>query len=86
MNEIDKTLYGLKIGQIGIVYDIKCDGKAKRRLQDIGFTKGAKVFCAFKSPFGEPTAYRVKDTTIALRDEQSKNIIIECKGEDILWD
>lgn len=81
-----KTLYELKIGQCGIVNNVNADEKIKRRLQDIGFIKGAEVLCAFKSPFGEPTAYRIKGTTIALRDEQSKNIIIQYKKEDILWD
>ena len=81
-----KTLYELKIGECGIVNNINADEKIKRRLQDIGFIKGAEVLCAFKSPFGEPTAYRIKGTTIALRDEQSKNIIIQYKKEDILWD
>ena len=81
-----KTLYELNIGQHGTVIDITADEKIKRRLQDIGFIKGAEVLCAFKSPFGEPTAYRIKGTTIALRDEQSKNILIKYKKEDILWD
>lgn len=73
----NKTLYELKIGQIGSIVDITADEKTKRRLQDIGFIKGTDVLCAFKSPFGEPTAYRIKGTTIALRDEQSNKIIIQ---------
>jgi ferrous iron transport protein A len=46
----------------------------KRRLLDLGFVPGCEVTVLQKSPLGDPTAYRVCNTTIALRKEESDHI------------
>jgi Fe2+ transport system protein FeoA len=43
-------------------------------------TPGVIVERAFTSPFGEPTAYRVRGALIALREEQANQIEIEPLG------
>lgn len=50
------------------------DGTMKRRLLDLGFVPGCKISVLQKSPLGDPTAYRVSNTTIALRKEESDHI------------
>jgi ferrous iron transport protein A len=50
------------------------DGTMKRRLLDLGFVPGCEITVLQKSPLGDPTAYRVCNTTIALRREESDNI------------
>ena len=52
-------------------------GDSRRRLLDLGFVKGAKVSIDLVNPFGEPTAYLIKGTTIALRDDQAIKILIK---------
>jgi len=47
-----------------------------RRLQDIGFIPGTAVTCLQRSPLGDPTAYRIRGTVIALRREDAKNILL----------
>lgn len=47
-----------------------------RRLQELGFVKNAEVECLFKSFCGDPVAYKVKGSTIALRNNDAKNILI----------
>ncbi|AGT31796.1 iron transporter FeoA [Geobacillus genomosp. 3] len=46
----------------------------KRRLLDLGFVPGGEVEIGQKSPLGDPTAYHVCGTTVALRKEESDNI------------
>ena len=46
----------------------------KRRLLDLGFVPGGEVKVGQRSPLGDPTAYRVCGTTIALRKEESDYI------------
>ena len=41
------------------------------------FTKGSKIECFLKSSFNGPVAYKIKNTTIALRKCDSKKINIE---------
>ena len=42
-----------------------------------GLSPGAKIKLLFKSPFGNPCAYEVLGTVIALRHEDAKNIYVK---------
>ncbi|WML39890.1 FeoA family protein [Neobacillus sp. OS1-2] len=53
---------------------LNLDGVMRRRLLDLGFVKGAMVEVVRKSPLGDPIAFRVSQTTIALRKEESSRI------------
>ena len=44
---------------------------------DLGFTKGTTIIPVLKSPFGDPTAYEVRGSIIALREEDSCLIDID---------
>ncbi|MBO5453660.1 MAG: ferrous iron transport protein A [Clostridia bacterium] len=55
----------------------------KRRLKDLGFVKNATVTCLYKSFSGDPTAYRIKGSVIALRNADAKKIIVNTpEGKD----
>ncbi len=55
----------------------RCRGAERRRLLDLGIVAGTVVEAELISPSGDPTAYRVRDTLIALRSEQAALITIE---------
>ncbi len=52
-------------------------GESRRRLLDLGFVKGASVSIALTNPLGEPNAYLIKGTSIALRNDQAAKILIK---------
>jgi DtxR family Mn-dependent transcriptional regulator len=54
-----------------------CHGAERRRLLDLGFVAGTPVEVEMTSPAGDPTAYRVRGTVIALRREQAGLIWVE---------
>lgn len=54
--------------------DPNCRGFSRRRLMDLGLTPGAEVSVALDNTFGDPRAFRVRGTTIALRREQANFI------------
>lgn len=54
--------------------DSNCRGFSRRRLMDLGLTPGAKVSVVLDNTFGDPRAFRIRDTTIALRAEQARLI------------
>ena len=60
-----------------IVTDISHDKGLLRRILDIGIIKGAKIERLFCSPFGDPTAYCIKNSVIALRRTESDKIFVE---------
>ncbi len=75
-----RLLSDLEQDEAGVVMglDDACRGLTRRRLLDLGFTPGAEVVVDLTSPFGEPRAYRVRGTRIALRREQAGMVLLEC--------
>ncbi len=53
-----------------------CRGAERRRLLDLGFVPGTTISVEMPSPTGDPTAYLVRGTMIALRREQARMIRI----------
>lgn len=60
-----------------VTLSLTCRGVERRRMLDLGFVSGSKIQAEFISPGGDPTAYRVKDSLIALRREQADQVYIE---------
>lgn len=63
-----------KKGNLIQITSLNLDGVMRRRLLDLGFVAGAMVEVIRKSPLGDPIAFRVSQTTIALRKEESSRI------------
>jgi DtxR family Mn-dependent transcriptional regulator len=53
-----------------------CSAAERRRLLDMGFVPDTLVEVEMISPSGDPTAYRIRGTQIALRREQSSLIYV----------
>ncbi len=68
----------LKQGETAEIVRIKkeCRRITRRRLLDLGFVKGAQVKVYLQSIFKDPVSYEIKDSYIALRSDQAKNILI----------
>ena len=71
----------MKKGEYGKIKELNNSGDIRRRLMDIGFIAGSPVGCIGKSPLGDPTAYLIKGAVIALRAEDSSEIMIEYDSE-----
>lgn len=71
-----RKLSSLKEGESSIIEKVKINGAMKCRLYELGFTNGTQVECVQRSFSGDPTAYYVKGTVIALRKEISDGIIV----------
>ncbi|MDR7071066.1 FeoA family protein [Fictibacillus barbaricus] len=63
-----------KVGSFIRITSMDIDGVMRRRLLDLGFVPGAVVEVIRRSPLGDPMAFRVSQTTIALRKEESIRI------------
>lgn len=57
-------------------------GKDTARLRDLGFVENELVTCLFPSVFGDPVAYRVRDTVVALRGRDAGQIACIPVGGD----
>ena len=76
------TLDKVKLGKEVIIQEIHCSGETKRRMLDLGMIKGTKIKPLLKSPLGDPTAYKVRGTLMAIRQEEAKQIEISCYSNE----
>lgn len=57
--------------------DPACRGFVRRRLLDLGFTPGARLQTELSTFAGDPRAYRLRGTTIALRRDQAERVLVK---------
>ncbi len=81
---VTETLTGLiplaelhtgRSGEI-ISLDDACQGYSRRRLMDLGFTQGARIKAALSTFAGDPRAYEIRGTLVALRRDQSRLVYV----------
>jgi len=77
-------LSGLKENEIAEIIGISKEsrGESRRRLLDLGFVKGSKIKIDLLNPLGDPNAYLIKGTSIALRKDQASKILIKKLNND----
>lgn len=71
------TLDKLKTGCAATVKQIYNESAERRRLMDLGILPGTRIENVMSSPLGDPVAYRVRSSIVALRNEQARLIEIE---------
>ena len=72
-----ENLSQLPLNKNGKIYKIECDEGIKRRLLDMGLVKGTNIVPILVSPSGDPRAFLVRGTIIAIRKEDAKDIKIK---------
>ncbi len=60
-----------------IALDEACQGFTRRRFLDLGLTPGTTIYPELLNAFGDPRAYRVRGTLIALRKDQADQIWVQ---------
>lgn len=68
------TLDTLDRDELAVIVAVDSRGEARRRLMDLGFLPGTEIRVGMSSPLGDPTAYIVRGSTIALRRAQARTV------------
>ncbi len=71
---MDTALIDLAEGGSGVIGDIDVNVGSRGRLMDLGLTPGARVTCLFSAPSGDPRAYLIRGSAIALRREDAAGV------------
>lgn len=71
---VSLSLADLSIGSAGRIVSLELGGLLRRRILDLGMVPGTQVRCVRKSPSGDPIAFQVRGSIIALRTEDLKKI------------
>ncbi|HBT94802.1 MAG TPA: ferrous iron transport protein A [Coriobacteriia bacterium] len=69
-----KTLDTVKTGETVSVSKLSGDGAIKRRLMDMGITKGTSIFVRKLAPLGDPVEVTVRGYELSLRRAEAKLI------------
>jgi DtxR family Mn-dependent transcriptional regulator len=79
-----KRLSELAVGAEAEVVELDslCRGFSRRRLLDLGLTRDAKIEAALENTFGDPRAFRIRGTLIALRAEQAAHVWVKVKAAE----
>ena len=75
--DLMKNLNDLKLGEEARINNICCNETIARRLMDLGIVENTKITPILKSPSGNPRAYEVRGSVIAIRCEEAENIGIK---------
>ncbi len=72
-----KTINDLKPGDETRVIRIHGSGPLRKRVLDMGLTKGATIMAIKKAPLGDPVEIRVRDYDLSLRNSEAKIVEVE---------
>jgi len=78
-NEVEamNTLKDVKVGETVTVKRLHGEGAVRRRIMDMGITKGTQVHIRKLAPLGDPIEVNVRGYELSLRKEDAGNIEIE---------
>lgn len=72
-----RTLKDAKIGETVKIVKLHGEGAVKRRIMDMGITKGVEVTIRKVAPLGDPVEVTVRNYELSIRKSDAENIEIE---------
>ena len=72
-----KTLKDVQVGETVTVAKLHGEGPVKRRIMDMGLTKGTKVYVRKVAPLGDPMALPVRNYELSVRKADAEMIEVE---------
>ena len=75
-----KTLKQAKVGETVKVVKLHGEGAVKRRIMDMGITKGVEIYIRKVAPLGDPVEITVRNYELSLRKADAEMIEVESFG------
>ena len=72
-----KTLRDAKIGETVKVVKLHGEGAVKRRIMDMGITKGVEIYIRKVAPLGDPVEVTVRGYELSLRKADAEMVEVE---------
>ena len=73
------TLKNVKVGKRVRIVKVRGDGAVKRRIMDMGITKGVEIYIRKVAPLGDPIEINVRGYELSLRKADAEMIEVENK-------
>lgn len=72
-----QTLKDIKCGETAAVVKLHGEGAVKRRIMDMGITKGTEIFVRKVAPLGDPLEVNVRGYELSLRKADAEMIEVQ---------
>ena len=72
-----KTLKEVSVGETVRVQKLTGEGPVKRRIMDMGITKGVDIYVRKVAPLGDPVEVTVRGYELSLRKADAEMIVVE---------
>ena len=72
-----KTLKDLSVGQRGTVVKVHGQGAVKRRILDMGITRGTEIYVRKMAPLGDPMELNVRGYELSVRKADAEMVEVE---------
>ena len=72
-----KTLRQVNIGENVKVIKLHGEGAVKRRIMDMGITKGSEIYVRKVAPLGDPVEINIRGYELTLRKFDAEMVIVE---------
>ena len=78
MSEMEgtRTLRDVPVGQSAVVRRLVGEGAVKRRIMDMGITKGTDVYVRKVAPLGDPIEVTVRGFELSLRKDEAAQVLV----------
>ena len=73
----DMTLGEAKVGATVVVQKIEGDGAYKRRIMDMGITKGTELYIRKVAPLGDPVEITVRGYELSVRKNDAQCVLVK---------
>ena len=71
-----RTLKQVKCGETVSVVKLTGEGALKRRIMDMGITKGTEIYVRKVAPLGDPIEVTVRGFELSLRKNEAQNVLV----------
>lgn len=72
-----KTLKDVKVGETTTVVKLHGEGAVKRRIMDMGITKGTQILVRKVAPLGDPMELNLRGYELSIRKADAESIEVE---------
>jgi len=72
-----RTLREVKVGETVKVTKLNGEGAVKRRIMDMGITKGVEIYVRKVAPLGDPVEVTVRGYELSLRKADAEMVVVE---------
>lgn len=72
-----RTMRDVKVGETVKIVKLNGEGAVKRRIMDMGLTKGAEVYVRKTAPLGDPVEVTVRGYELSLRKADAEIILVD---------